>query len=377
MYSDIVDYKSGVSKNIIHSLLEMDGDYIDALKKIDKVYSSSEVPEFIKRFASFKILFPDAKKSDIDSESSGIRSPALKNASKAGLHEAVLFSDMLKIAIDSNDPSIRRYLNNIKDGQSILSQIENGELNFSELDSEQTSQLEKMFKSLDTTYKISKKGKEMADDRHEDLEQEYQVLRKYYGVNEKHNLSERLVRWFSPMAFEGEVKTVEDILKEMDDRNSYFDAKNREFAKEGHIEIKAGDFVKGTNKEEYVIHSITKGAVCKEMLGCGDDETDFTPLDTDLSRIQEDSSFDGLTVNRYGPYYLYIKGDDVDTSEKCTWRDVGKVEAFNQSRDHWGIRTGIGSGYISAIMTDQNHHHLTSTIAKRGVYIPITDMSRS
>ena len=217
-----------------------------------------------------------------------------------------------------------------------------------------------------------------------------------------------------------------DSIKKM---REYMDSKVEE-ANEKHFElakrefsIGMGDLIKGINHGFSVFPSILKDGVrAGEFLGISH-HTDATPLDTDMSFINEDvppgtppkEAFDGKAATGWEgseKMYIVLKNDSskfeltrkngyVSTevskdslasrienrnetgaegeirkrlSRMTSGYDDKKIEVFNSEKmgqDHYGIRTGFGSSDIDMIIIGKYDKRMGYELAMNGTYIPI------
>lgn len=202
-----------------------------------------------------------------------------------------------------------------------------------------------------------------------------------------YNMPDRIVKMFG---FFAGINTFEEAKKYFIERPQMADKRNREKAEKG-FELEIGDFVKGINELKYLPNILQNGSVAKEFLGdCA--SSDATPLDTDLSQIQElsgtvEETLANTAAFRYGKIWLILKNDarfyttrthegTIENVDQRSHRD--QLEVFYTGvlgNGHYGIRTGFASTEIDYIMCEEYDKRIGMEIAKNGFYIPVVDKS--
>ncbi len=379
--SEMVKFKG----DIILQLMSV-GNPDESLNLIDDVYSKNNLPDIGKSYLVFKILHSDYSKFNLDDES--LVSPILKNINGDYKRDIVIFSDLLKCALGSNNRSVRNYLMNIKEGNELFLNISNGKITLEKMNDDEKEVLKIFTSHLNTLYNNSKEGKIHPKKLLGDLEKDLDELMPMFSTTDRYNLPDRIVRMFGYYAG---LKSFDDALNYLNARRDYADKKGRINAHNimnGEFNLKVGDFVKGLNDINYLPTILQNGSVAKEFL-CVGASSDSTPLDTDLSYITNEcnnlnDSISSTIASNYGPIWFALKNDNRFTitrdqnGEKDNY-NVNKLEAFQTlKKGHYGIRTGFSSSDVDYIIVDnvgidnllpQIKHY----IALNGFYIPVVD----
>ena len=348
------------------------------LEKIEDVYLKNHLPEVAKLFIVFQILNSKEIFNNILNSKS---SPNLLSKSYRGC-QTILFSDLLKCSLASNNRSMKKYIYNIEEGQKILGQVMNG-TNMSTLDKEQQELLSTYFMNLNALYNNTQKGKLYSNELSGNIERDLLGLIKLFLKTEDiHKLPDQIVKMYGHFAGFDTFKDLKEYMKSSIEKA---DKRNRERAQENHFAISKGDFIKGlglSNDKYYFLKNILQnGSVCKEFLGSAA-SSDTTPFDTDVSKITEDNpSFEVFSsryvASLYGPLWIVLKNDERfhETSENDNSYDPNKLEVFlTGGGDHYGIRTGFPSSAIDFFVVDESQIKLDRIkyeIVMNGFYIPV------
>lgn len=335
--------------DILTQILKNPGNYEEKISQIEDVFIHNDLPEIAKRFLIYKIMYPE-----FDYEGYHI-SPTLANSNNFQ-RDMIIFGDLIRIAAESNNLSLREYMNNIERGNALYSLIQSGEVDIDSLDDKNRKLMNEFLKHLEAVYNQTMAGKKepvkLSGDMKEDLNMMYQL----FGTTSSYDLPDRIVRMFGYYANINSFKQLRDM---MDEAVKRADQRGRELARKELI-LEEGDFLKGIGDATYLYDILQNGSVAKEFLGAGSPGSDSTPLDTDVSRIGKgrkvktliDESYSGS----YGPVWFVVKNDGRFTmtreeiDEKSTAKCLGK-EVF-KTDDQWGIRTGFGSTDIDYIIID-------------------------
>ena len=371
------------------------------ISKIRKIYETNALPEFAQNFLVFKQLHPnlldDVENKMYDDRSRG-NIPSLNEASTIEKNR-IIFSDLFRINIESNNRNIRDWLNTIETGDKLFNLAKENNWNLeNKLTKEQQITLKKYCEILNSLYNNSSRGKskglrENTGNLKQDLEELNHLLSEV-GITQK-SLPDRITRmlgyWVGIGSFDEIKNTIEEKTKVADERN-------RNFAKKGIFDVDIGDFAKGIANTEYFPQMLQNGIVAKDYLG-ENSQSDCTPLDMDVELIKDKNTI--LTAKDYssanvegralGTIILIIKnnGDFIKTREgnlvdpdavEKVLTDKTKKEYFDNNglggTNASGIRTGIGSTNISFIISDRYVDKLGLEIARNGFYIPIVDGDR-
>ena len=364
--------------SIIPMLLETN-DPFENLKYIEDIFIKNNLPMPAKLFLVFDKLHPNCSGFDFN----GKISPTLKSKSVRG-RQAVIFSDLLKASLGSNNRSIKEYLNNIYNGNILFKAINMNLRSIDELSMEENEVLTIFVSHLNTLYNntldSNLNGKRnLTGDLLQDIK-ELNALFTKNGEIQK-DLPDRIVRMFGYLAG---FDTYQEMITYMHEKCKSANLKNRNNSNEFRLE--KGDFIKGIGDVKYLGQILQNGSVAKEYLGdCA--TSDATPLDTDLSQIQIDGTLTEMIsstiASGYGPIYFVLKNDDrfnITRTEEGeipeNIRNLSKLEIFytGTNRDgHYGIRTGFASSDIDYILCNNYDKRIALEIAMNGFYIPIID----
>ena len=385
-----------VSKLVGRMLGELPIDKWDeTITRIEDVFLKNNTPYVGKIFKVFEIMHPDDYVKHTQSPNiNRLYGMEGSTSKKVGLG-SLIFSDLLKCAIGSNNRSLIEYINNIEQGNAILKELISGQINITDLTGERKDIFTTYIFHLNTLYNNTKAGKENPRQMKENLVKDvYELLycflyeeKKGFSVDE---LPDRIVRLFCHFAG---IDTIAELKELMIKEITEADTRNRRRAEENNFTLERGDFYKGLVNENYdehgrfytfLINILQNGSISKEFLG-SDARSDTTPLDTDLSRIETDlESFSEPFVDnryaaaRYGPLWLVVKNDDRLNYSKETGEYIpDKLEIFRTNMDgagHYGIRTGFPSSDIDYFVVDESRldiKRIEYSIVMNGFYIPV------
>jgi hypothetical protein len=426
---------SNLSTELIVEILSNDN-RIDTLDKIEGVFLKNDIPMVGKIFLCFQLLYPDLNKTDrnlgelFDFSSYSMVAPELKdrtiidrilkkysNKVRKGKEEyfednpevarklfnevrfQIIFNDLLRIAVGSNNRSLRNYLDNIEKGNSLYLSLISGEKKFDCLKDEEIGVLDIFVTQLEQLYNNTKKGNNNSVDLvGKTILEKIEVLFKLFKPTSRYDLPDRIVRNFCYYAGYKSFKELRDnMILGIEEAN----LKGRKMASIP-FELVEGDFIRGIGDLKVLARTLNDGNVCGEYLGTikGVSRSDVTPLDTDWTRINKkdlkdtiEASLVGTPTSIYfGNIYFVMKNDNPninitrDREEKVVFKkyDSSKIEMFRSgSKSHWGARTGTSSSDIDYIVwngkwANKNINEIAAIkmeIAKNGIYIPVVDMS--
>lgn len=373
--------------------------------EIEKIFIENNLPYVAKIFNVFKVLYPNYANLDFDKS---MMSPVLKQSKNNLTKDLIIFSDLLKCAIGSNNRSIKNYINDIELGDKIYQAIVDKKINYQDLTLEQTNILKSYVEHLKMLYKQTLKGKDETIELGDNLVENIDILSNLF--DSKDDLKDRLVRMFFFFTHFEDIEKSEKIkLLTFDSLKTYVknftsqvDKRNREFAKRGLFTLEKDDFVKGIGGIDYFGYLLNNGFVAKEYLGSGA-KSDSTPLDTDFSRILSDtvtdksspdygekhnieSAINETVTSRYGPIWVVLKNKNdrfsitrTNDGELSNKKELNKFEMFYSGAlgngEHFGLRTGFPSSEIDYIVTNTPYDdRIGLEIAMNGFYIPVVSM---
>ncbi|MCS7200955.1 MAG: hypothetical protein NZ822_02315 [Patescibacteria group bacterium] len=360
-------------------------------ERIIAVFESNNLPLLAKIYLIFATLHPSQV---LESKIQHHR--FLKETESYLKRRYILYRDLLRVHIDSANPSLREYLEVLISGQDILSKAE--EVGFENLADEERIKLKYFFIRLEALYINSYLGRShgaSVEIKDLDLTESYERLKKNLRVKEGESVIGRIERMFlKPLGYE----SIQDVLNRMKTSIETAHQRNLELyqrSTDGHIYVTPGTIFKGTSSDYLEAH-LENGLVAKEFLGAYFPGSDATPLDTDAARVMDLNEKGKITVfqalqryavKEYGDIIIAIKdrGQWQDTSKSTEGYSLDKYELFitgRTSERHIGIRTGIASTEIDFIIVTDNLlndfkklENIFYLVARSGFYIPIVDES--
>ena len=400
----------------------LDGDLAKApekLAQIEQIFLHNHLPYVGKVYLVFRTMHPSL---DLETNfeyaghfgSDSRISPVLQQATgdlKSGKldqmlnsRDVIILSDLLRASFNSNNRSIREYLDTLKNGQALLDQLNSGDLDWDTFN-QPTILMDKDTKAnydtlstfawhLATIYNSTLPGKEhpyqlihqQADqDINDSLQTDFTNLTSLIKPNSRYTLADRAVRYFAH--FIG-IKDLADAERYMNDAVKEADARNRKTAEylatTKEPKLQPGDLVKGMGGwSSYGISNLDNimqnGATSKEFLGDAS-WTDTTPLDTDLSIVLAKAIRDGTVSETLKHVFAYTFGgglwsvlkrenangessfvvtrsgqDNAREADVVQARKEGKPEAYYigfDHPDHYGIRVGFSMSLVSFFIAD-------------------------
>ena len=369
----------------------------EKVKEIKNLFEKKSLPEFAMNFLIFEQLHPNLlRNEEIYTDSSYADIPTFKEMTEAQRKHAI-FSDLLRITVESNNRNLKKYLNIIEKGDNIFNKLRKGILNKDNLLEDEKSVLESYSKILNQLYNQTSRGKKNPRVKHDNLEKDLQELYNLFEKDKVKNISipDRVVRMFGYYAGIRNFEQAKDLCEKIPIEA---EKRNKERANKGQIDIKVGDFAKGIQRTEYIPEMFQNGVVSKDYLGVSAD-SDFTPCDMDVEVIQKrehpSNIYEDLSIARSyilsvetGRYFgscifIFENSEDfIKTREnfeenkeniKECIKNKSKIEYFQNNNSAFGIRTGLGSTRIKCIVADKYIEKLGLEIAMNGFYIPIVD----
>lgn len=350
------------------------------LELMNEVYTKNNLPDVGKAYLIFKILHRDYSEYDFYDYSK--ISQVLKNCKNDNERDIIIFSDLLKASFGSNNRGIRDYLINIKEGNELFLSGD-----FYALNDKEKQTLKIFVKHLYALYNNTLKGKENPLQETGELRVDLEILNNAFGVTERYNLPDRIVRSFGYFAG---FKTFNAAWEYFVNKIDITDKKNRLHAEKvmlDEFKIEEGDFIKGIGDLTHFETILQNGSVAKEFLSIGS-TSDATPLDTDLVRAGSRDTLENLVsdskASSYGPIYFVLKNNDGITITRDEFGNVYEsnstnLEAFSTGKNgHYGIRTGFASSEIDYIVVDNKEVNdilpkMKHIIVNNGFYIPVID----
>lgn len=405
--SEVAGRYTSIAKLILENCGDGKTDPMEKFAKIEKIFLTSDLSHVDKIFKSFQLLYSHEKLIETILQNSDRVSPTLykyadspddtvlgKEARRlygdsTYAVEAIMYADLLKTTIASNDRTFSEYIDNINKGNLLFTSLIKKEKTLNSLEAEEefilrnyTAHLESLHNRHHPNNKITLSGA---------LKDDLETLINLYQNVDMSLIPDAIIK-DKYQAYLG-ILTMADLQKVMAKSKAEADKKGRCYAYRS-FTLEQGDLIKGIGNIKYLDTIIQNGSVSKEFLG-GDAESDYTPFDTDLSyvQIQEETlekTLNRLDASRYGPIYFILKNKNINemsrfncsrliANEKFNLEEnfeiFRKMELFRTAGDnHFGIRTGFASTQIDYIYCEEIEPLVAQTgliLAKNGFYIPI------
>ena len=380
-----------LTPNLVNLLMGKEKDLQDKIiNELENVFLRNNLPMMAKLYKVFDIMHPNfGEFNDFD-----YQSPNLKSKNNSLYKQIILFADLMRITVGSNNRSLKEYIKHIEVGNSIAKELIYSDIDIELLDDNYKEILINYLNHLETLYNNTLYGKNNPVKLSRNIKKDILMFISLFGKNEKdfdiNKLPDRIVKMFAHFAG---IDTIDELKTLMDTTIKSTDERNRERARLS-FEIHKGYFVKGIanqDKEDEFYNFLTNifqnGSLCKELLGDAA-RSDTTPMDTDVSRIlEEPTSFEDAFTNpkyassRYGPLWIVLKDNDRFNETNGTNNKYipGKLEVFETSMDgagHYGIRTGFASSDIDYLVVDESRikmDRIKYEVVMNGFYIPLVN----
>ena len=410
-YSNSIELSS-FKDNYMPEILNSDNP-VAAFKLLEDIFLKNSLPGYAKLFKCFKTIYPTFEKApDVHSNSPGFNftpgsriSPELLEAGDAEHRFLIVYNDLLRIAIHSQDSSLVEYLDNIDKGSELYFALCKKEKTIETISNEEVeelttfaSHLESIYEGISFPYQDELKeltpeqnnsvkkfklldrmsAKDYFKDRNDlvqidELEKykramlktKISILSKKFNastIESADNLKDKIVSYIGHSAgydsFNQMVEDINKIRNETDKRNR----KRAEEYRNKPFMFEEGDFLRCIGGIKALTGSINKGNVSKEFMCSytGTSGSDTTPLDVDITYMYPKSgittSIDGGTTGwGFGNVFVVIKKDNPNLNITRdsggnlleSEYDVNKIETFGTKTIqggkgiHWGARTGI------------------------------------
>ena len=368
------------SVSIIKSLLRH-SDYLERFDKLERIFTDGSAPEFIKRFAMYKLLYGDR---DIR-EDNNVASPILKSVSREEADEIIL-SDLFKVSLATNSKDIETYLAIIIKGEEIYKKIDPSKKELSPMERRFLHEYRIRLEFIcDFVRQIEY---EKSEDDYETISSIEKALTKNYHQPVNFHLFSIVDQLLSGSKYSkmGSIRAAQIYMKSRSIiKDIYEEGKTVRGEK---LEIKSGDFLKGIDSI-FLDNIMSNGSLSIEFLGEGANE-DFTHLDTDMSLIQKDfSSIPELLKERYTACHYdmkllismdyirmfndFIISKDETGVKPFSEEDHFKTEILCTGGSNYGIRTGFPLTFVKAIIASRNIDRAKLLIIRNDFYIPLYD----
>ena len=345
--------------------------------EIKNIFEANNLPNFVKNYLVFRYMHPVllGENQNIMRDSSNLEHiPSLQGISPKQKGK-IIFTDLLKINIESNNRNLREYITKIEKGNKLFEEILQGNLNLDkEVPKEKKESLEQYCEILNSIYcQIS--GKKRTNSPN--LQQNVNKLCSLFNIDEHGGIEElpnRIVKTFGKTLG---ITTLQQVKEKMNSIVEQTTEENKKNARIG-ITLEKGDLAKGIGNTSYIHSMFQNGIVAKDYLG-GDADSDGTPGDTDVELITSVGKNFWETYKSLGTAPGYATGDasgrrmgkvififgsnefiktrgensNKDSVDKAQ-NEIKKTEYFDNNGkgggNAYGIRTGIGSSRIKCII---------------------------
>ncbi|EKD43507.1 MAG: hypothetical protein ACD_72C00245G0001, partial [uncultured bacterium] len=376
-----------IANELIGAIIDSD-DPLDSWQKIEAIFIKNNLPLVGKIFKIFNVLHP-ADKMDKTLTGNSRLSPYLRKASPKR-REYTIFTDLLKVHIESGNRSLRQYLEILRGGEKFFATLDSSDEG-QDLSADDLKRLQVYITKLNTIFLESQLG---AGASHilgnekasfEQIKAAYLELRNSLETKDGQSVPDRVVEMFgSRLGY----KSVDEVLEAMRTKKHLAHQRGLEYARnayKGQMQFQDGDIFKGV-EEMYITSILQNGSVAKEFLGSSSSQ-DSTPYDTDVIVNKKISGSFSEVLSRsatasYGKFTFVLRdrGQFVQTATDTTEPiDPGKLELFHSgvvSEQHYGIRTGFPTTEIDFIVSKLDKDYSKSLffeIVQNGYYIPVVD----
>lgn len=393
-------------------LIFSSSDPLKSAEEIEKIFLKNNIPMVGKVFLCFQKLYPELNEFGFSSK---IMSPELCTPSQTKQMQAVnrniplstketdvrfqiIFNDLLRIAMRSNNRSLREYISDIEKGNILFMSLSNGIIEYNSLDDKAQKTLDIFSEHLQVLYeKMHPRSEEVLEGL--SPEEKIAYFSQKFKTTKRYDLPDRIIRSFAYQAgFENFEQFKNVMINSVKEKEEISRKRSEELSRGKRLFLEKGDFIRGTGGIKAFESALNNGNVCNEYLGTftGESRSDKTPLDTDWSICSEPVNIHAKVkeyqgIFSYGDIYYIIKKDnpnikitrDSDGNLIDTPYEPDKVEMFRTIQfDQFGARTGTASSDIDYIALDTSSKTMTeyqialakNEIVKNGFYIPVVDM---
>ena len=359
-----------------------------AYNYIEDIFMKNNIPYVGKVYEVFHKLHQDKK-----SLLRGVKSPNLLSLKSTKAQELMIFNDLLKCSIKSNNRSLKNYIKDIRSGNMLMESLIAGTIKIDDLHDDDKIVFQKYLAHLNSLYNCTQQGRinprNLKNDMMKDCYDLLNLFIKEENFSTK-NLPDRIVSMFTH--FIG-IDSIDQLEAYINLETGKANAKNIERANQNNFVINSGDLIKGLSGNHgkngqyynYLTSILQNGNLCQEFLGSSA-SSDATPLDADVCMATENySNFKDaftdqkLASSRYGPLWIVIKNDGkLNNTSLNNEIDSNKLEVFNTGvlgKNHYGIRTGFPSSDIDFFVVGDGikTNIIKYEIIMNGFYIPIVD----
>ena len=372
-----------MQEQLLDDLLQAE-DPLTAYDRIESIFLRNHIPLAGKVFLTFDTIYGDKQYRKAFS-------PTLKEAS-ARQSRMLVYRDLINIHLDTGNPSMRSYLEGLREMMPTLERLQAGEV----LEASEQQRAEEFFRKVAVLHSLSplKRSQEEGGSIAR-LREVFVSWKRSFGVREGQSMNDRLAEVFLRPAG---VSSIDEALARMDGSRRSADEKNRAFYQEYRegLAFQEGDLLKGVDPQ-YFVSYLQHGCVSKEFLGYAADQ-DRTPLDTDTDLINREATkkpfqeaYKQSLAHDYGDTTLLMRPTEdrfVRTNEGAApsvhaqlHDPLHRYEVFGSrliNENHQGIRTGVPFTEVRAIIMKTSNRRsmldIKMDLVAHGYYVPITDV---
>lgn len=95
---------------------------IETIEKVEHIFSQDNLPTFMRMYKYFELVVDKDNGNLLNQISSGQKidmSPVLSSTKNAELSKRIIFSDLMKISMDSNNKSLRKFVDRLEKGNEV------------------------------------------------------------------------------------------------------------------------------------------------------------------------------------------------------------------------------------------------------------------
>ena len=214
-YSNSLEMHNFIEQ-ILENILESENPY-KKLDKIENIFLKDKVPMFSKAFICFKTLYPEFQKYDQSkgnlfdfSENSRISPDLLSanpnnkrmqiykkivNGDKTKIRFQLIFNDLLRCSINSQNETLINYLKILKAGNDYTLKLLNNDFDINKLENQEQEILKEFISYLSVLYENIEEQKLEGNEV-----EKIKIILKYFKPNSRYSLADRIVRSFGYFA---------------------------------------------------------------------------------------------------------------------------------------------------------------------------------
>lgn len=395
----IKDWKNYRNQIFTQMLQVEDTEYV--LGQIKEILGNTDLPDVGIIFKMFELLYLRSGKdgetlmqSTLSEHDAADVSPSLVRA-KDRMKKYLVYNDLLKIHVDSNNNSLRSHLQLLGEAESLFEKVDLYDI--TSLTNDEKLQLFRMFKRLDiifnqTSLDKSKSGHmDSSSDIDILIQNKITSLENQFQVRSGQTLIDRIIEMYArPLGFD----TLQAVLDKMSQSTVRADAQNREMIESSpeavfkltpdtlfapiNVSLVTQALNNGITAPEYMSEvEVNNGLPFSVKLGAiKPDKMEASQLADLNDEYQLDQNNVLLVFSNEGQFKLPSEG-------RLTAQDyeLSPLEEDSTKYNHFGVRSGISSSEISAMVVgpslaknDKKIFELFFQISLNGMYIPVFDV---